>query len=315
MQLIKDLVSGDVINGPLLVNSVTKGVTDSGREYLSIVFQDLSGTLEAKKWDVNPEDLEVIVPGEIVSIGGVISTYKNNLQLKVVSAHKIAELSEEEKKRFYRLSPIPYDELIARLNKYLDSFVDQDVALITKTVINHFYDKYVTYPAAVRVHHEFGSGILHHSIMMADLADFIAKAYPNVDRDILVAGALLHDMGKVIEYEKPMTPIITKEGRLIGHISIFYAEYRKIVDSLNIQSEVPLLLGHMILAHHGKLEFGSPVLPMTMEATLLSMIDLLDSRVMIINKALDGINEGEFTPRQWALDDVMLYKPFKRNQK
>ena len=195
------------------------------------------------------------------------------------------------------------------LEDFLSSFKDKDVELITRTVISHFYDKYITYPAAVKIHHEFGSGILHHSLTMAELADAVAKIYPQVNRDILVAGALMHDIGKTIEYENPIAPIQTTEGKLVGHIAIMYAEFKKIVDGLNITSEVPLLLEHMILAHHGKLEFGSPVLPATREALLLAEIDMLDSRQMILDKSLEAIKPGEFTPRLWMMDDTSFYKP------
>ena len=147
---------------------------------------------------------------------------------------------------------------------------------------------------------------------MADVADAIAKIYSQVDRDILVAGALLHDIGKTIEYENPIAPIQTAEGKLCGHVAIGYAEFKRIVDELDIKSEVPLLLEHMILAHHGSLEFGSPVMPATREALLLSEIDMLDSRQMILDKALDTVNEGEFTPRLWMMDDTSFYKPKKR---
>ena len=147
---------------------------------------------------------------------------------------------------------------------------------------------------------------------MADLAEAVAKLYPSVDRDLLVAGALLHDIGKTIEYKDLPVPEQTVEGKLIGHISLMYAEFREIVDNLNIKSEVPLLLEHMILSHHGQLEFGSPVLPSTREALLLSMIDLLDSRMMVLDKAYAEVKPGEFTERLWSMDNVSFYKMKER---
>lgn len=312
MKWIKDFVDGDHIYGQLLVTSMVKGTTDKGMTYLNIGLQDKSGSIEGKKWDASEEDLRLFAPGNIITIEGIVNLYKGQPQLKVLSGAKIENIEGLDLSNFQRVSPIPLDELKSRLEAYLNSFKDKDVELITKTVIKHFYEKYVTYPGAVRIHHEFGSGILHHSICMADLAEDVAKRYPQVDRDILVAGALLHDIGKTVEYSSPLIPQVTTEGRLIGHISIMYGEFKKIVDELNIKSEVPMLLEHMILSHHGTHEFGSPVLPMTREALLLSMIDLLDSRMMILDKALDGVKPGEFTQRLWAMDDVMFYKPKER---
>jgi len=312
MKWIKDFVDGDHIVGQLLVVSATKGTTDKGLSYINVTFQDKTGTIEAKKWDASSDDLRILVPGSVVMTDAIVNLYKNQPQLKLVSAAKLEHPEEVCMANFARVSPIPLEELKARLDKYLNSFTDKDVEMVTKAVITHFYDKYITYPGAVKVHHEFGSGILHHSLFMADVADAIAKIYTQVDRDILVAGALLHDIGKTIEYENPIAPVQTTEGKLCGHIAIGYAEFKRIVDGLNIKSEVPMLLEHMILAHHGTLEFGSPVMPSTREALLLSEIDMLDSRQMILDKSLDGINEGEFTQRLWMMDDTAFYKPKNR---
>ena len=311
MKLVKELVDRDEISMPLLVVSSTKGTTDKGLSYLNVTFQDKSGTIEAKKWDASDEDLRTLVAGSVVNVVGIVNLYKNQPQLKIVNVSKV-DPKTIDMNAFARVSPIPLEELKARLDSYLNSFKDKDVEKITKAVISHFYERYITYPGAVKVHHEFGSGILHHSLFMADVADAIAKIYTQVDRDILVAGALLHDIGKTIEYENPIAPIQTAEGKLCGHVAIGYAEFKRIVDELDIKSEVPLLLEHMILAHHGSLEFGSPVMPATREALLLSEIDMLDSRQMILDKALDTVNEGEFTPRLWMMDDTSFYKPKKR---
>ena len=312
MKWIKDFVDGDRIIGQLLVVASSKGVTEKGMNYVNVTFQDKSGTIEAKKWDATDEDLNTLVPGSVVNVDARVNLYKNTNQLKIGEVSKINDLSEIDLSNFQRVSPLPLPEMKKRLEAYLNSFKDKDVETITRAVISHFYDKYVTYPAAVKIHHEFGSGIIHHSLAMADLAEDVAKRYPQVDRDLLVAGALMHDIGKTIEYENPLMPVQTVEGKLCGHIAIMYAEFKKIVDNLNIKSEVPILLEHMILAHHGKMEWGSPVNPATREAWLLSQIDLIDSHMMVLDKALEPVKEGEFTPRLWVMDDVSFYKPKKR---
>ncbi len=309
MKLIKDFVDRDDIHGQLLVVSSNQGTTDKGKTYLNITFQDKSGTIEAKKWDVTNEDIQLLVPGSVLLVEGKVNLYQNRLQLKV---NKVSMTNDYNISEFERVSPVPVDELVKKLEAYLNSFKDKDVEKVTRAVIKEFYGKYIEYPAAVKVHHEFKHGIIHHSIFMADVADAIAKIYSQVDRDLLVAGALLHDIGKTIEYENPGAPVQTAEGKLCGHIAMGYAEFKRIVDALNIESEVPLLLEHMILAHHGSLEFGSPVMPATREALLLSEIDMLDSRQMILDKALAAVNEGEFTQRLWMMDDTSFYKPKKR---
>ena len=312
MKWIKELVDGDHVYGPLLVVGVTKGTTEKGQSYLNVTFQDKTGNIEGKKWDATQEDIDSLVPGAVVYVEGIVNLYKNQPQVKVTGISRVPDLSEIDLTAFQKVSPIPLEEMKKRLEAYLNSFKDKDVEKVTRAVITHFYDKYTTYPAAVKIHHEFGSGILHHSLTMADVAEAIAKIYPQVDRDLLVAGALMHDIGKTVEYENPLMPVQTVEGKLIGHISIMYAEFKKIVDDLDIKSEVPVLLEHMILAHHGKYEFGSPVLPSTREALLLSLIDLIDSKNMILDKAFEATKDGEFTQRLWMLDNASFYKPKKR---
>ena len=308
MKQVKDFLDGDHIFGQLLVNSVTKGETDKAKTYLTVTLQDRTGSIEAKKWEVSDEDLEIIVMGAVIYIDGVVNKYKDKLQLKLTSVMSVKP-EDVDITNFQKPSPVPQEVLEEKLQKYLGSFKDKDIALITNEVIKHFYKEFVIYPGGIRIHHDFKCGVLYHSLSMADLAEEVARLYPQVDRDLLVAGCLLHDIGKTIEYDNPVTPGMSTEGRLVGHISIMYAEFRKIVDALNIQSDVPLLLEHMILSHHGTRDFGCPVLPSTREAVLLSMIDLLDSRMSIMDKALDGVKEGEFSQKVWAMDNVQLYNP------
>lgn len=311
VEWIKDLQDGEHVHDEFIIANVAKCVSDKGKPYLNLTLQDKTGCVSAKKWEVSDHDLAIIIPGKVLEIEGDVSSYKGTLQFKVLNAEETIE-EMVDISNFKKVSPIPLPVLKARLAVYLKSFKDPDVSLITNTVVTHFYDKYVTYPAAVKIHHEFGSGIIHHSLAMADLAEAVAKLYPQVDRDILVAGALLHDIGKTIEYADLPVPEQTTEGKLIGHISLMYAEFKEIVDGLHIQSEVPLLLEHMILSHHGQLEFGSPVLPSTREAVLLSMIDMLDSRMMVLDKAYELVAPGEFTERVWSMDNVSFYKPKER---
>ena len=144
---------------------------------------------------------------------------------------------------------------------------------------------------------------------MADIGSYLADYYGDIDKDMLITGILLHDMGKTIEFEGPVIYKYSLEGKLLGHISIMVSEIRRAAEGLKITSEVPLLLEHMVLSHHGSNEFGSPILPLTKEALLLSLIDNLDSKMVFTAKALEGVNPGEFTNKLFPLDNRMMYKP------
>lgn len=311
MKWIKDFLEGDLIRGPLLVVNANKGVTNNGLAYMNVTLQDKTGTIEAKKWDINEVDAALLNIGNVVLIDGDVLNYRDNLQVKIRAISKVND-DEFDATRFTMASPIPLEELEKRLDSYVNSLKDKDIALLTKTLIGKYYKSYITYPAAVRNHHEFASGLLHHTVSMADLGEAIANLYPSVDRDMLIAGILLHDLGKTLELSGPIIPKYTLEGKLIGHISITHAEIQKSIEALKINSETATLLSHMVLSHHGKYEYGSPVLPLTREAYLLSVIDDLDAKMMILDKAYDQTPEGEFSTRIYAMDDRSFYKPKKR---
>ena len=311
MKWIKDFLEGDLIRGPLLVVNANKGVTNNGLAYMNVTLQDKTGTIEAKKWDINEVDAALLNIGNVVLVDGDVLNYRDNLQVKIRAISKVND-DEFDATRFTMASPIPLEELEKRLDSYVNSLKDKDIALLTKTLIGKYYKSYITYPAAVRNHHEFASGLLHHTVSMADLGEAIANLYPSVDRDMLIAGILLHDLGKTLELSGPIIPKYTLEGKLIGHISITHAEIQKSIEALKINSETATLLSHMVLSHHGKYEYGSPVLPLTREAYLLSVIDDLDAKMMIVDKAYDQTPEGEFSTRIYAMDDRSFYKPKKR---
>lgn len=311
MKWIKEFLEGDVIRGPLLVINANRGITNNGLAYMNITLQDKTGTIEAKKWDLSEDDNAVITSGSIIYVDGDVLNYRDNLQIKIRSVRRLQD-DEVDVGRFTISSPIAIEELEKRLDAYVSSIKQPECALIIKTLVEKFYKNFISYPAAVRNHHEFASGLLHHTVQMADLGEAIAKLYSSIDRDMLISGIILHDLGKTIELSGPIIPKYTLEGKLIGHISITHAEIQKVVDELNIKGEVPTLLSHMVLSHHGKYEYGSPVLPLTREAFLLSVIDDLDSKMMIIDKAFDQTPEGEFTSRIYALDERAFYKPKKK---
>ena len=307
--LIKELLEGDRVSIQAIVGSVSRGVNASGSPYLNIELRDSSGSINAKKWEVDGKDDDIFVVGNIVSVTLEIIKYKENLQGKILNAKKIDE-SEIDVTRFIMAPPVAKEELVDRFNKLVDSIKDEDCSKLLHYFIKKFENKLYDAPAATSVHHEFSSGLLMHSVFMAETCDFLATKY-DVDRDLLITGALIHDFGKMIELEGPAVYKYSLEGKLIGHISIMCAEIRKAAEELKIESEVPLLLEHMILSHHGHLEFGSPVLPLTKEALLLSMVDLIDSKMMIVSKALETVKPGEFTQKIYHIDNCSFYKPKK----
>lgn len=310
-KLIKDFKEGDRIQVDLLVNNVTKGVSNAGAPYLSVSLQDNTGTIEGKKWDANDLDVIVTETGKVVKVFADVISYRDNLQLKILQLDEVDQ-SRIDIFKFALPSPVPQSELVKKLNGYIQSFKDDEIKLIVNHVLNKYYDKYITYPAASRNHHAFASGLLYHSLCMADVASFVGKYYDDINMDLLVASCLLHDVGKVIELSGPIATKYTLEGKLLGHISIGVDEVRNACRELNITSETGLLLEHMILSHHGEKDFGSPVPPLTKEAIILHTVDDLDSKMNIVSAALANVEEGEFTQRLLPLEGRAIYKPRKK---
>ena len=309
MKMISEFTDHDRIEGQFLLGSVSKGVNTNGGSYFSVELRDASGQITAKKWDATLQDEEIFVTGNVISLIGETNRYKDALQLKILSA-EVVPLDEIDVDRFVKAPPVSKNELIKKFNNYVNSIKNEDCQKLLKYMINKFDDKLYSYPAAVSIHHEYSSGLLMHSLSMADLAAFLCPIY-DCDYDILITGCLLHDMGKIIELEGPIVYKYSLEGKLLGHISIMCAEIRKAAEDLKITSEVPLLLEHMILSHHGQPEFGSPVMPLTKEALLLSLIDNLDSKMVVVNKAIADIEPGNFSNKVFPLDNRSFYKPKK----
>lgn len=171
-------------------------------------------------------------------------------------------------------------------------------------------DKYYSYPLASKIHHNFLGGLSEHSLGMAKLCWMICKQYPQLNRDLLVAGALIHDVGKTVEMSGPVTTEYTLEGKLEGHISIANGMLTEVAESLGLEgTEEAILLHHMILSHHGHYEFGSPVLPLIQEAEVLSLVDNMDARLNTLKQALEPVKPGGYTSKLFALENRAFYKP------
>ena len=307
-KLISELRDGEHVSGQFLVSNSAKCVNNAGANYLNLDLRDSSGNINAKKWDISLDDENIFVQGNVVYLEGEVLKYKESLQVKILSA-RLVDIDEVDVAKFIKQPPIPKEELVKKFNSFVESIQNEDCRKILDYLIKRLSPKLFEYPAAVSVHHDYASGLLMHTVSMAEHGDYFAKFYDDVNRDILITGILLHDMGKTIEFEGPVIYKYSVEGKLLGHISIMVSEIRRAAEGLKITSEVPLLLEHMVLSHHGYPEFGSPILPLTKEALLLSLIDNLDSKMVIVSKALEGVKPGEFSTKVFPLDNRAIYKP------
>ena len=305
---VKDFTEGERVETNLLISSMLRGTTNSGSPYLTLVLQDCTKSIDAKLWDLKPELEKQLEVGKVYSFDLEIIKYKNNLQGKVLRVLPIpqADINMEE---FVFKSPVAKDVLRANIQEGISLIDNENLARIVSACLNHYSSDFYEYPAAAKIHHNFIGGLATHTSGMIKLAIALCSIYPSLSRDYLLAGVIVHDLGKIEELTSPVVTEYSTIGKLLGHISIMDARLLEIGKELHLEdSEELMVLRHMVLSHHGQFEFGSPVRPETLEAEMLNLIDNIDARVNTIDKALSEIKEGEFTGKIFALDNRFFYK-------
>ena len=308
MTTIKEFKEKDRITQNLLVKSCTKGVTSKGAPYLNIQLQDASGTIEGKFWDVKPEEMEAVIIGHVEQITAEVLEYNHNLQLRISNIMDIAQDSIDLS-AFIRSSQMSEAEQKTQIHRLIQSLQNKNLKTLVSGMYRRVADQFFEYPAASRIHHNYRGGLAEHTLGMCALAEAVAGLYPLLDRDLLIAGVLCHDLGKTAELGGLVSADYTEEGRLIGHISIGHGWLMEVAEEEGLSdSEEAILLRHMILSHHGKMEFGSPVMPAIPEAEILFLIDNMDARMTTLKQVFDGMKSGSWSQRIFALDNRMFYK-------
>lgn len=300
---------GQQVDVYLFIKSSTKGIASNGKPFLTLVFQDKSGEIEAKLWDATPEDETNYAAQQIVRLAGEINSYRGRNQLKIRNIRPITDLDGVTISDFLEVAPVPQDEMASKITQYIFEMNNSNIQRITRHLLKKHQAAFYEYPAATKNHHEFVSGLAYHVVSMLDLAKAIAHLYPSLDTDLLYAGIILHDLGKVTELSGPISTTYTVEGNLLGHISIMVNEIGQAAKELGIEGEEVTVLQHIILSHHGKAEWGSPKPPMIKEAEILHYIDNLDAKMNMLDRALERVKPGEFSDRVFAMDNRSFYKP------
>ena len=305
---VVDFMEGEMVSTPLLISNVNKGVTSNGAPYLSITFSDKTGTIEGKLWDVKEEQIAICKAGSVILVDCDIFKYKNNLQAKV---HSVKELKEGEYhlEDFLGSSEVPLDTMRAEIMKTIGEIRNPILHEVVLKAVSDAGENFFTYPAASKNHHNYVGGLAEHVYGMLQVAKALCNIYPMLNKDLLLSGVIVHDIGKLQELSGNLVTEYTTSGKLLGHISIMQAQLLEIATELGYENtEEITLLRHLVLSHHGEYEYGSPVLPLTPEAEALNYIDNIDARMNMLKKALSQVKPGEFTSRIFSLDNRSFYK-------
>lgn len=309
MEMIKNVKMGDRVTMGLKFQSIQIKKTTANDDYASLIGFDSEDLIDVKIWSLPEEKKSILKNGEIYIATGTIKDYQGKKQFNV-SDFRLASDDELDKDSFYEYAPLSKKDLQTKISGYINKINNENLKKIVLTVIRKYVGEYFEYPAAVSIHHNFIHGLAYHVYSMLTLADIYLGLYSYLNADLVYAGIILHDIGKVKELSGSKGVEYTKRGNLLGHISIGANMVNAACSELGLQeTDEAICLEHIILSHHGLHEYGSPKEPLMGEAALIYMLDYSDSRFASLEKYYKNTAKGEYTDPIFAFDKKSFYIP------
>ena len=305
-----EINSNGGVEGFCLVKSLEVKKTAKGVPFLDLILTDSSGEIGAKLWDYKEDVHGGIKLNSLIKIRGTVSMFNDALQLRIDRVRPALESDGVNMEDFVPSADYSGKDMYDYIVNTVNSFENTQLKNLILTVLERNKENLLYWPAAFKLHHAIRGGLLYHTLSILKLAKAVCDIYPSLERELLYAGVILHDVAKIQEFDVSETGVVsgyTVEGSLIGHLVKGAMNIEKVGEELGIDRELLMLIEHMILSHHGEPEFGAAVRPMFLEAEILSQLDLLDARIYEISQAVSEVEPGDFTPRQWALDNRKLY--------
>jgi len=310
MRYIENLQENEHVIEHYLCKQKQNLKTRSGKTYLSLRLMDKTGTIDAKVWEMN-KDIQSFEEGDMIKIDGNIATFQNELQLKVNKLRKSRE-GEYVAGNYIPMTDKDIDALYGEIQEIIKSISHTQVRQLITNIFGNKEreDAFKSRSAAKNMHHAYMGGLLEHTLAVAQICDFMSSRYKHINRDILMASALLHDIGKIYELSEMPHNDYTDDGQLLGHIvmgcELVTLEASKIPD---FPHELASLIKHSIVSHHGEYEYGSPKLPCTAEAVLLHYADNMDAKLKAYEETLDS----DKTPGPWTGYNRALNRYLRRS--
>lgn len=308
--------SGQSHEGFCLVKSVEKKLTAKGVPYLDLVLADNDGEISAKLWDYKETPANTFDTFDFVKVRGSYVPFNDTVQFRVERIRHVIPEDGAVIENYVPSACLSGEVMLAEIEKIVEAFEDEELKLLVTKVIEEYRERLIYWPAAKNLHHAVRSGLLMHTLSILRLAKSVCSIYRFVNYDLLCTGAILHDIAKIEELKASETGIAgeyTVKGNLLGHLVMGAVTVDRIGKENGISDETLTLVEHMLISHHGTPEFGAAKLPMFIEAELLSQLDLMDARLYEMVHAVNAVDVGAFTPRQWALENRSLYNHGKSN--
>jgi 3'-5' exoribonuclease len=293
-QFIADLQNGMMVNDIFLVSEIQKRTTKDGSPYLTMTLTDKTGPMKAILWTYSEKEHALIKKGDFAEAKGVVGEYNNTLQMRLLSLTQVTE-EKVSKDDFLRATEKNKEQLFAKVKSILDEVTDPYLKRLVDLFLSdkEFMDKFFRAPAANIMHHPFLGGLLEHTHNVVRICKALTFIYSQADADLLVCSAFLHDIGKVTEYTYEKVIDFSTAGRLKGHLVIGAEMVRERASKIpNFPPDLLLKVEHLILSHHGLKEWGSPIEPMTFEASLLHFVDNMDAKSQMFDEARRSADES-----------------------
>lgn len=293
MRYISELREGETISVTYLCKQKQMLKTKAGKNYCSLTLQDKTGILDAKIWEMS-NAIENFEAMDFIHVEGQVTLFQGSLQLNVRRVRRAQE-GEYDPVDYIPTSKRDIKEMFGELLTYVNSIQNPYLSKLAKSFFvedKEFQKKFMYHSAAKSVHHSFMGGLVEHTLGVVKLCDYLATNYPFINRDILLTGALFHDLGKVEELSDFPENDYTDDGQLLGHIFIGAEKLGERIRTIpGFPHKLSAQLRHCILAHHGELEYGSPKKPATAEALALSYADNTDAKLQTVREILEGGDE------------------------
>lgn len=309
---IKDFNQGMRIEGIYLIKSLSFKTTNSNnKKYIDLYLCDKTGEINAKFWDAKNEDNDRLNENFLAKVSGVVLAWQGSLQLKIDSISNLENMDGIDIEEYVQCAPYKSEDMLSMIERYIDSMKNEDLKNITSYFIEENREKLMYYPAAKKNHHALRGGLLYHTLTMLKGGEALSNIYAFLNKELLYAGIILHDMCKIDEMDSNNLGFVKEysvQGQLLGHISLGVGKIEYVGKSLGLPSEIIMLLKHMVLSHHYEPEYGSPIKPMIPEAEMLHYLDIMDARMYDMEKALRSTAIGDFSERIWSLENRKIYK-------
>lgn len=311
--MVKDYTAGETIQAFLLVKKAESKLTSTNKRYMDFVLCDASGEIAAKLWDCSPEDEKTYTANMIVKVRAAVREWNGSPQLNI---ERIRAATLEDGCRledFVPSAPLEAEAMYEEIVAYAEKIQHQDISAIVMRLLQDHREKLMYYPAAQKNHHSIRSGWLYHILTMLRSSEKISEVYTFLNKDLLFAGVILHDIAKLEEMDASELGIVsdyTIEGQLLGHIVQGVKLLDRLGAELHTDPEVLLLLQHLVLSHHYKGEWGSPKSPMIPEAEILHHLDIIDAHMYDMKTALEQTAPGQMSERIWTLGRKLYRRTF-----